>query len=79
MAKVTNEQIEAIKADAAASWNDDLDLAIAAHVHGAGVVLRSGSQIMDWFDKKQIASIKGQITKFDNAAKTPAKSKTKKS
>ncbi len=72
------EQIEAIKKDAADNWNGDLDLAIAAHIHGAGVVLKSGSQILDWHDKNKIASIKGLITKADKAAKTPKKAKAKK-
>lgn len=67
------EQIDAIKADAAENWNGDLDLAIAAQIHGAGVILKSGSQVMDWMDKKQIQTTKGLITKADNAAKTPAK------
>ncbi len=69
------EQIEAIKKDAAENWNGDVSLAAAAFVQGAGVVRRCGNQIMDWFDKKQIATIKGLITKSETATKTPAKKK----
>lgn len=69
--------IDAIKQDAADNWNGDLDLAIAANIHGAGVVLKSGNQVLDWMDKKQIQTIKGLITKFDNAAKTPIKTPAK--
>lgn len=67
------EQIDALKKDAADNWNNDLDLAIAAQIHGAGVVMKSGSQILDWMDKKQIQTIKGLMTKADNADNAPAK------
>lgn len=73
---VTTEHIENIIADAAENWGGDIDTAIAAHLYGPLVVKRCGSKVPGYADKKQIAGIKGQITKHLKAAQAPKRAKT---
>jgi len=69
MSKLTNEEIDGIKKDAEENWENNIGLAAAAFVHGAGMVLKVGKTIAPFFDKKRIGQIKGQITKAENNKK----------
>lgn len=67
--KLTNDEINAIKTDAADNWNDDLQKAIAAHLYGFWRVRRNG--VLAFADTGQIAEIENQITSQDAVEQTP--------
>ena len=75
---LSTEQIEEIKTDAAENWKGNLDLAIAAFVHGLGVVRFVGWKVPAWANKRQLANYKGQITKAVKTVKAVAAPKPKK-
>lgn len=69
MEKLTKEKIDEIKQDAADNWRNDISLAVAAHVHGAGVVRRCGGVVPGFADKKLLGHLKGQITQASKKKK----------
>jgi hypothetical protein len=70
--KLNEKEKAAIKKDAAENWENDLTLAAAAHIHGAGVVLKVGRKIAEWFDKAQINDVKSQIDADGAPSSQPA-------
>ncbi len=58
---LSREEIQTIETDAAENWKDDLTLAAAAYVHGAGIVKKAGSQVREWFGHSQINEVVGLI------------------
>ncbi len=59
--ELTKEKITEIKTDAAENWEGDLSLAVAAQLHGAGVVMRSGRRIPLFANKSYIGKLVKQI------------------
>jgi hypothetical protein len=66
------EQIDAIKKDAAENWAGNLELAAAAHIHGAGVVTYGANQMLPWFDTEKIKSITDQLKSSPAGGSSPA-------
>jgi hypothetical protein len=64
MANLTNEQKQEVADAAKEHFDGDLQLASAAHVHGFGVVLAVGRQMVEWFAHKQIESVQKQVESF---------------
>lgn len=65
--KLTDKQIKEINKTAKDFFDGDTRLAVAAHVHGLGYVLRVGRRVIDSMDKQQISQLKGQVTRANNA------------
>jgi hypothetical protein len=65
---MTKTDIAAIKKAAAEQYDGDLDLAIAAHLMGDAVIMRSGNAIPAGADTDKIKKLRRQI----NAADKPA-------
>ncbi len=71
------EELDEIKKSAAEKYDGDIELAIAASIYGDGVIARCGNQVPSFADPKQLAAVKGQITRLENAAKKENSKKAK--
>jgi hypothetical protein len=77
MAKLSNEEKDEIKQIADEHFDGDLSLAIAAHVHGIGVVKKSGGRVPTFANKRVLSNLKTQIAGKKPKTDTPPKRQTK--
>ncbi len=78
MKNLTTKQKQEIVAAANEHFDGDVQLASAAHIHGFGVVLDVGRQMVDWFVHKEIQHVQNQVENFIALGSGNRKPKAKK-